>query len=464
MQLEANYKNLNKDEFIESDENAKKEKLNEFVNLLKKRIESINLNDNSKLIVTTISNEKKDFNCKNKTIIDEIERELKKKIFDFNKLRSEEYYYALISYLKKNGYGYAALKVMECYESVKNEDYEEICKILTDACLIDKIENDFKFSIENDSCIKYSPEIGLNKELYIKNNNEFKIVKINSVNNIEKEFVTCRKKDDLINVYINIPPNRQINFKEIIIVRTNYGMVRFKFSIESENIIENGSNEFKIVKINSINNIEKEFVKCRKKDDLINVYINIPPNRQINFKEIIIIRTNYGTVRFKFSVESENIIENGSVNDLVESYINKEISKKIAKDKYEEISSSVNKKEYSNQADKITINTVNSILFSYKEKENINILCNLDDIYDLPKDEDKLVKKEKSNDLLLEENNKQDVINDSKENKEKISDKKETFFRNKLLRKKKKEVDEVNSDNKKETFFGKIKKYFSRKK
>lgn len=368
MQLEANYKNLNKDEFIESDENAKKEKLNEFVNLLKKRIESINLNDNSKLIVTTISNEKKDFNCKNKTIIDEIERELKKKIFNFNKLRSEEYYYALISYLKKNGYGYAALKVMECYESVKNEDYEEICKILTDACLIDKIENDFKFSIENDSCIKYSPEIGLNKELYIKNNNEFKIVKINSVNNIEKEFVTCRKKDDLINVYINIPPNRQINFKEIIIVRTNYGMVRFKFSIESE-----------------------------------------------------------------------NIIENGSVNDLVESYINKEISKKIAKDKYEEISSSVNKKEYSNKADKITINTVNSILFSYKEKENINILCNLDDIYYLPKDEDKLVKKEKSNDLLLEEKNKQDVINDSKENKEKISDKKETFF-------------------------GKIKKYFSRKK
>lgn len=393
MQLEANYKNLNKDEFIESDENAKKEKLNEFVNLLKKRIESINLNDNSKLIVTTISNEKKDFNCKNKTIIDEIERELKKKIFNFNKLRSEEYYYALISYLKKNGYGYAALKVMECYESVKNEDYEEICKILTDACLIDKIENDFKFSIENDSCIKYSPEIGLNKELYIKNNNEFKIVKINSVNNIEKEFVTCRKKDDLINVYINIPPNRQINFKEIIIVRTNYGMVRFKFSIESE-----------------------------------------------------------------------NIIENGSVNDLVESYINKEISKKIAKDKYEEISSSVNKKEYSNKADKITINTVNSILFSYKEKENINILCNLDDIYYLPKDEDKLVKKEKSNDLLLEEKNKQDVINDSKENKEKISDKKETFFRNKFLRKKKKEVDEVDSDNKKETFFGKIKKYFSRKK
>lgn len=393
MQLEANDKNLNKDEFIKSDENAKKEKLNEFVNLLKKRIESINSNDNSKLIFTTISNEKKDFDCKNKAIIDEIERELKKKIFDFNKLRSDEYYYALISYLKKNGYGYAASKVMECYESVKNEDYEEICKILTDACLIDKIENDFKFSIENDSCIKYSSGLGLNKELYIKNNNEFKIVKINS-----------------------------------------------------------------------INNMEKEFVKCRKKDDLINVYINIPPNRQINFKEIIIIRTNYGTVRFKFSVESENIIENGSVNDLVESYINKEISKKIAKDKYEEISSSVNKKEYSNQTDKITINTVNSILFSYKEKENINILCNLDDIYDLPKDEDKLVKKEKSNDLLLEENNKQDVINDSKENKEKISDKKETFFRNKLLRKKKKEVDEVDSDNKKETFFGKIKKYFSRKK
>ena len=45
MQLEANYKNLNKDEFIESDENAKKEKLNEFVNLLEKRIESINLNE-----------------------------------------------------------------------------------------------------------------------------------------------------------------------------------------------------------------------------------------------------------------------------------------------------------------------------------------------------------------------------------------------------------------------------------
>lgn len=393
MQLEANDKNLNKDEFIEFDENAKKEKLNEFINLLKKRIESINSNDNSKLIVTTISNEKKDFACKNKVIIDDIERELNKKIFDFNKLRSEEYYYALILYLKKNGYGYAASKVLDCYEYVKNEDYEEIYKILTDVCLIDKIENDFKFSIENDSCIKYSSMIGLNKELYIKNNNKFKIVKINAIKNIEKEFVTCRKKDDVINVYINIPPNIQINFKEVII-----------------------------------------------------------------------IRTNYGTVRFKFSVEAENIIENGSVNDLVTSYRNEEISKKVAKDKYEEISSSVNKKEYSNKADEIAINTINSVLYSYKEKENINILCNLNDIYDLPKDEDKIVKKEKSNDLLLEEKNKQDVINDSKENKEKISDKKETFFRNKLLRKKKKEIDEVDSDNKKETFFGKIKKYFSKKK
>lgn len=259
---------------------------------------------------------KNNYKVGKKEFIDCIERNFKNKIFDFDSLKNEDYYYSLISYLRSNGYGYAAKMIEGCEKSIIEKDYEKVCKILTDSCLIDKIEKDLKISIKDGECIKYDPDVGLYKKIQIENENKYKIVKIKSIDNIEKEFV--------------------------------------KFKIN-----KNG----------------------------IDIIINIEANVVVEFKESVVIRTNYGVLKFDFSVEPIIKVKSGTIENIILDYKNEKKSKKETELEYENIVIDTLNEERINNTNRLLINSLNEIELSYKDKDKIEILCNLNDIYELPEDE-----------------------------------------------------------------------------
>lgn len=172
-----------------------------------------------------------------KKIYHTLEENFTKHYYDFDYPKNFEndiwnYYSVLSTYLKNQGYGYAS-KLVDEHISNKKIDELELARVFMDCNLIKKYNKFFRTNIKNKHKFEYNIMDGLSKDFFIEYENNVTL-KIKKVIYNNKDFICHEidKENQRIYFKVNIQPNENINFTEIISVETTYGVDKLEFTIQ----------------------------------------------------------------------------------------------------------------------------------------------------------------------------------------------------------------------------------------
>lgn len=164
-----------------------------------------------------------------------IQDEFINKRFNFNRVKTDsQYINVLKEYLKYNGYGYL-FKTISYLSSYGKVDSIKLAKMLINTNLIHKSDIKRESTIKNKEIIRYKQEFGLIEKYLIRyRNNEFPF-KIENIDYTNKDYIHCEITDsNNITIEINIEKDREVNFTEIIMIYTSYGVDKLEFSIKCD--------------------------------------------------------------------------------------------------------------------------------------------------------------------------------------------------------------------------------------
>ncbi|MFW2491544.1 hypothetical protein ACN077_23740 [Clostridium chromiireducens] len=164
-----------------------------------------------------------------------IQIDFKNKKFDFNRLKNDrQYINVLKEYLKYNGYGYL-FKTISKLSSDGKVDIVKMAKLLIDSNLIHKPDIKLNSKIQNKEIINYKKEFGLIEKFplnYVSYDFPFKI---NDVDYGNKDHINCEIiSSNSIMIGINIEKDEEVNFTEVIVIYTSYGVEKLEFSIKCD--------------------------------------------------------------------------------------------------------------------------------------------------------------------------------------------------------------------------------------
>lgn len=172
-------------------------------------------------------------------IYKDIDNNFKNKKFDFEyfrkqKIKKNDYYKILATYLNNKGYGYASRQINGIIEYETKEDVK-IAKLLIDCNLIEKLNKTLETNINNKEIIEYKKKFGLQKDFEIKYkvNIPFEIYSVSYANTnlISHEIDRTNK---IITIEIDINPKKRVGFTEIITIYTSCGVDKLEFTIKCE--------------------------------------------------------------------------------------------------------------------------------------------------------------------------------------------------------------------------------------
>lgn len=284
-----------------------------------------------------------ELNNKDKEIYDTLEEHFNKYYYDFNYPKTLEgniwnYYCILSRYLRDKGYGYAS-KLVGKFIRTKTVNELELAKVLMDCNLIKKYSKSFITNIENKSKFEYDIEDGLKINFYMKYEEDATLEIEEPLYNNEDYIYHSFEDDEYkkINFYINIKPNENINFTEIISVKTSYGVDILEFTVQcnhtkSKKILLDDIKEFYSLcesdRIKALmifkNNDFKEWLKEKKY-----------AMELINYNKALLIGNGNSSIALKYFCMLNNIyindiytdyeaVYNNSTNDSIHKTVKKE--------------------------------------------------------------------------------------------------------------------------------------------
>lgn len=209
--------------------------------------------------------------------------DLKKRAISYIKLdTSEAYLRALISYLKKRGYGYIVNEIEKIAENKHESSTEEILKLLIDVNLIDKPKININNSFAKTPKLIYRQAKGLElrREITITSYNyPLKIVYVTARN---KEIVKLSYTENSVIVDIVIPGGAEKTYKvsEDIVIVTNYSAEKIHFTIEAE--AEGFKNKTKVIAEVTDNNSESadKWLQTSRGEDALEIAVALSDNKE----------------------------------------------------------------------------------------------------------------------------------------------------------------------------------------
>lgn len=229
-------------------------------------------------------------------IYESIEQDFKKKRLNFIRLNKLENINILNEYLNNNGYGYISSRIKELIDNSNNLSDEKIyiARLLIDSNLIEmpKINQscsiDKKYLIGEDKyLITYDNIYGLNMLFDIHYSVSSIPFEINYVEYSNKEYISAKidHRDNNIQCSINIQKGKLVDFTEILIIYTSYGIKEIEITVkhDEENDKQIGLKNF------------SEFINLCNKDIYKAEYIfnNINFENWLNDKKYISQLINY---------------------------------------------------------------------------------------------------------------------------------------------------------------------------
>lgn len=250
--------------------------------------------------------------------------------FDYPKVFENniwDYYRVLKRYLINNGYGYAS-KLVEKYIRNKEYDDKELARVLMDCNLIKKYKKLFISDIDNKSKFEYDNEKGLNEKFYIKYADNVTL-DIKDPVYYKGDYIhhSIDYEDKTIYFEINIKPNENVNFTEIISIETTYGVDKLEFTVqcnhENKKILLENIDEFyalcKSDKIKALICFKKEEFKEWLKENKYSTEI-------INYDKSILMGNNNFSIALKYFCMLNNVyindifafneVDNNAVNNI----------------------------------------------------------------------------------------------------------------------------------------------------
>ena len=205
-------------------------------------------------------------------------------------------------------------------------DYEEIME-----------ENAFNYkeitSLE-DKVLYYKKEFGLHKRFEVKYESDGQLYDINVVNNDHNEIIKCEILNTLktkeIRIFINIPKGltREYNFKETILIYTDYDVREFSFYVQC---IDGNADKDNVIRLKEIlysNKSEKNLLKIvddmKRVNDILDIARSAPfiLNKKLSIDTYIkIIKRcrSLCTNNIKLSIFCEELLKNRGIllNDII---------------------------------------------------------------------------------------------------------------------------------------------------
>lgn len=221
------------------------------------------------------------------------------------------YYSVLKKYLINNGYGYAS-RIIDKYIRDKKDNNQELARVLMDCNLIKKYKKLFISDIENKSKFEYDNKKGLNEEFYIKYADNVTL-DIKEPLYYKGDYIHHHIDYDKKIIYfkINIKPNENVNFTEIISIETTYGVDKLEFTVQcnEENkviLLENIEYFYSLCELDKIKALtyfqKKEFEEWLKEKKY--------SAEIINYNKSILMSNNNYSIALKYFCMLNNVYIN----------------------------------------------------------------------------------------------------------------------------------------------------------